>query len=80
LRRNNLISQNVTASTPASTNNSDRLATGKQEMLWRNLNEGTGRLDDPRPRGVGGSINNNPTANAVSNNTSPTNAGWFKTL
>jgi hypothetical protein len=80
LRGNNLIPQNVTASTSASKNNSDRLATGKQEMLWRNLNEGTGRLDDPRPRGIGGPINNNPTAKAVSNTTNPTNAGWFRTL
>jgi hypothetical protein len=32
----------------------NKLATGRQEMIWRNLNEGTGRLDDPRPRGVGG--------------------------
>jgi len=80
LRGNNLIPQNVTASTSASTNNSDRLATGNQEMLWRNLNQGTGRLDDPRPRGIGGPINNNPTAKAVSNTTNPTNAGWFRTL
>jgi hypothetical protein len=80
LRGNNLIPQNVTASTSASTNNSDRLATGKQEMLWRNLNQGTGRLDDPRPRGIGGSINPSPDAKAVSNSTNPTNAGWFRTL
>ena len=80
LRGNNLIPQNVTASTSASANNFDKLATGKQEMLWRNLNEGTGRLDDPRPRGIGGSINNNPTAKAVSNNTNPNNAAWFRTL
>jgi hypothetical protein len=25
-------------------------------MIWRNLNVGTGRLDDPRPRGVGGPL------------------------
>lgn len=31
----------------------DRLATGREELLWRNRNEGTGRLDDPRPRGIG---------------------------
>ena len=80
LRGNNLIPQNVTASKSTSTNNFDRLATGKQEMLWRNLNQGTGRLDDPRPRGIGGPINNNPTAKAVSNTTNPTNAGWFRTL
>jgi hypothetical protein len=80
LSGNNLIPQNVNASTSASTNNFDRLATGKQEMLWRNLNQGTGRLDDPRPRGIGGSVNNNPTAKAVSNTTNPNNAGWFRTL
>lgn len=80
LRGNNLIPQNVNASKSTSTNNFDRLATGKQEMLWRNLNQGTGRLDDPRPRGIGGPINNNPTAKAVSNTTNPTNAGWFRTL
>ena len=80
LRGNNLIPQNVTASTSTSTNNFDRLATGRQEMLWRNLNQGTGRLDDPRPRGIGGSINNNPTAKAVLNNTNPNNAAWFRTL
>jgi hypothetical protein len=56
LRSNNLIPENVISSTTAvsSVNNLDRLATGKQEMLWRNLNQGTGRLDDPRPRGVSG--------------------------
>jgi hypothetical protein len=52
LRNNNLIPQNVTASTSISKNNVNRLATGKQEMLWRNSNLGTGRLDDPRPRGI----------------------------
>jgi len=31
-----------------------RLATGRDELLWRNSNLGTGRLDDPgRPRGIG---------------------------
>ncbi len=80
LKGNNLIPQNVNASTSASTNNFDRLATGREEMIWRNLNQGTGRLDDPRPRGIGGPINNNPTAKKVSNNTNPTNAGWFRTL
>ena len=80
LRDNNKKPQNVTASTSESSNNFDRLATGKQELIWRNLNLGTGRLDDPRPRGIGGPINNNPTANAVSNNTNPNNAGWFRTL
>ena len=56
LRSNNLIPQNVTASdsTSVNTNNLDKLATGKQEMIWRNLNQGTGRLDDSRPRGIGG--------------------------
>jgi len=38
---------------------STRLATGRDEMIWRNLNVGTGRLDDPRPRGIGGPISNN---------------------
>jgi hypothetical protein len=82
LRGNNLIPQNVTAATSASTsvNNSNNLATGRQEMIWRNLNQGTGRLDDPRPRGIGGPINPSPDAKAVSNNTSPNDAGWFRTL
>ena len=46
--------------------NSNRLATGKDELMWRNLNQGTGRLDDPRPRGISntGSI-------------SSRNSGWF---
>lgn len=32
-----------------------RLATGRDEMINRNLNLGTGRLDDPRPVGIRGS-------------------------
>lgn len=82
LRSNNLIPQNVTASTSTSTsvNNFDRLATGREEMIWRNLNQGTGRLDDPRPRGIGGSVNSSPDAKAVSNSTSPSNSSWFRTL
>jgi hypothetical protein len=36
--------------------NPQRLASGREEMIWRNLNVGTGRLDDPRPRGIGGSL------------------------
>lgn len=36
--------------------NTQRLATGREEMIWRNLNVGTGRLDDPRPRGIGGPL------------------------
>ena len=78
LRGNNLIPQNVTAATAA--DNFNRLATGREEMIWRNLNQGTGRLDDPRPRGIGGPINPSPDAKAVSNNTSPNDAGWFRTL
>jgi hypothetical protein len=78
LRGNNLIPQNVTASTSA--NNSNRLATGKQELLWRNLNQGTGRLDDPRPRGIGGDINPSPDAKLVSTNTNRSNSIWFRTL
>jgi hypothetical protein len=84
LRSNNLIPQNVTASTSSSTstpkNNSNRLATGREEMIWRNLNQGTGRLDDPRPRGIGGPINPSPDAKAVSNSSSPNNSSWFRTL
>lgn len=38
-----------------------RLATGREELLWRNRNEGTGRLDDPRPRGIGGPLVFNQT-------------------
>jgi hypothetical protein len=77
VRSNNLVPENITAST--SKNNSNRLATGRDELLWRNRNEGTGRLDDPRPRGIGGSINNNPDAKKVSNSTSPNDSGWFNT-
>jgi hypothetical protein len=40
------------ATTSSTSNQLTRLATGKQEMLWRNSNLGTGRLDDPRPRGI----------------------------
>ena len=47
---NNIVS-NI-ANVPNTPNQLDRLATGKQEMLWRNSNLGTGRLDDPRPRGL----------------------------
>lgn len=36
--------------------NPQRLASGREEMIWRNLNVGTGRLDDPRPRGIGGPL------------------------
>lgn len=34
----------------------NRLATGRDELINRNLNLGTGRLDDPRPVGVGGPV------------------------
>lgn len=78
LRGNNLIPQNITASTAA--DNFNRLATGREEMIWRNLNQGTGRLDDPRPRGIGGPINPSPDAKAVSNSTKPNSAIWFRTL
>lgn len=37
-------------------NRINRLATGRDELINRNLNLGTGRLDDPRPVGVGGPI------------------------
>ena len=51
---NNLIPASATIDNSVLPN---KLATGKQEMLWRNLNQGTGRLDDPRPRGIGGPYN-----------------------
>jgi hypothetical protein len=59
---NNKQPQNTTQAN-TSGNSQDRLATGRDEMLWRNRNEGTGRLDDPRPRGIA-----DPTAR---------NSGWF---
>ena len=88
LRDNNKQSQNITASNyvDASNNsNSARLATGRDELIWRNLNQGTGRLDDPRPRGIGGPINtvdNINTTNAGrslsnSSSTSKNISGWF---
>jgi hypothetical protein len=74
LRDNNKQTQNVTASNyiDASNNNANnaRLATGKQEMIWRNLNQGTGRLDDPRPRGISNYDN-------TSSRSSSRNSGWF---
>ena len=66
LRDNNKKSENITASNYADASNSNRLATGRDELIWRNLNQGTGRLDDPRPRG----ISNSTTA-------SFRNSGWF---
>ena len=68
LRDNNKKPQNVTASNyaDATNNSSDKLATGKQEMIWRNLNQGTGRLDDPRPRGI-----------SEYSSASSRNSGWF---
>ena len=78
LRDNNKQSKNINVSNYADTS-INRLATGKQELIWRNLNQGTGRLDDPRPRGIGGQINNNTTARTVSNSSNPNNVGWFRT-
>ena len=52
---NNNIVSNV-ASVSNTTNQLSRLATGKTELINRNLNLGTGRLDDPRPIGIGGDI------------------------
>lgn len=72
LRDNNKQSRNITASNYADVfnnsgripiGNSDRLATGRDELMWRNRNEGTGRLDDPRPRGMPNSVSRN--------------SGWF---
>jgi hypothetical protein len=92
LRDNNKQSQNITASNYVdASNNNDRLATGKQELMWRNLNQGTGRLDDPRPRGIGGpisNVNNINTTNAgkglsngtdSSSSTSKNTSAWFRT-
>ena len=50
---NNNIAPNV-ASVSNTTNQLSRLATGKTELINRNLNLGTGRLDDPRPVGLSG--------------------------
>jgi len=36
--------------------NNIRLATGRDELINRNLNQGTGRLDNPQPVGTGGPI------------------------
>ena len=47
---NNII-PNIT-NIPNTTNQLDRLATGRDELINRNLNLGTGRLDDPRPVGL----------------------------
>lgn len=83
LRSNNLIPQNVTASTSVSANNLNRLATGRDELIWRNLNQGTGRLDDPRPRGISNPVNPSPNAKSISNDKTTTNkfdSAWFRTL
>lgn len=83
LRSNNLIPQNVTASTSISANNLNRLATGRDELIWRNLNQGTGRLDDPRPRGISNPVNSSPNAKSISNDKTTTNksdSSWFRTL
>ena len=92
LRDNNKKSQNITASNYAdasNNSNSARLATGRDELIWRNLNQGTGRLDDPRPRGIGGPINNVNNINTTnagrslsnsSSSTSKNTSGWFTVL
>ena len=49
---NNKISNTVVNSSINQTNRQNRLATGRDELINRNLNLGTGRLDDPRPVGV----------------------------
>ena len=48
---NNNIAPNV-ANVSSTTNQLSRLATGRTELINRNLNLGTGRLDDPRPVGL----------------------------
>lgn len=55
LNSNNLIPAIAAAVNP-NEGRTTRLATGREELLWRNRNEGTGRLDDPRPRGIGGPL------------------------
>ena len=88
LRDNNKKPQNITASNYAdASNNNGRLATGRDELMWRNLNQGTGRLDDPRPRGIGGPINNvndintanagRSSSNRSNSSTSKNVSGWF---
>jgi hypothetical protein len=49
---NNKVSNTVVNSTINQVNRQNRLATGRDELINRNLNLGTGRLDDPRPVGV----------------------------
>jgi len=49
---NNKISNTVVNSTINQVNRQNRLATGRDELINRNLNLGTGRLDDPRPVGA----------------------------
>jgi hypothetical protein len=49
---NNKIPNTVVNSSINQTNRQNRLATGRDELINRNLNLGTGRLDDPRPVGV----------------------------
>jgi hypothetical protein len=60
-------SSNVSDRLPIGNSSSNRLATGRDELIWRNLNQGTGRLDDPRPRGISN----------TSGNTASRNSGWF---
>lgn len=71
LNSNNLNSGFAAAFDPTRGSTS-RLATGREELLWRNRNEGTGRLDDSRPRGIGGPIvfnDNKPPQQVVSSYT-----------
>jgi len=49
---NNKVSNTVINSTINQTNRQNRFATERDELINRNLNLGTGRLDDPRPVGV----------------------------
>lgn len=54
-RGNNILS-NLLSTLKSPGSSPLRLATGRDELINRNLNLGTGRLDDPRPVGVGGPI------------------------
>lgn len=53
---NNNLNRLLSTFIDTSTNPINRLATGRDELINRNLNLGTGRLDDPRPIGIGGPI------------------------
>lgn len=81
LRGNNLTPETVTAasSKTASVNNFDNFSNSNEQTKFGNLNLGTGRLDDPRPKGVAGSASS-PNTNLSSNSEYPNYSTWFRTL